>query len=554
MVASKTLLFLAGFSSHRSVRLARENRAAENRALRASLDEDARSFRETMAKRSRRPTVCFGTIEGGERYLVEVDDIVGSFGWLTAGTGGGKSFLALGAIVMPLVRLMTDGTSAPAVIVVDLKGETADLTLRVAAAHAATLSPERRRAFLGRLITIQPFTGPYLPELQLLARDPSVPVMVQAQAGADTFTSTVQAGLRHRQSDASDKLLATLIENDLTFLGAPAFLADARAFRRLAETSSIPEVRLYAQTRLDRQSSATADGLASHISTFLRTEAIRACLAGPGMLDLRRCYEPGSLTVINLGLPPIGSESAAAMLGKLLMTRLTWAGFDPTRVVRAPTILVCDEIQELINATTIRHIERIVTTGRSQRIGLWAVHQGAQQMPAELQAVLGNNVRFRIMGAQSEGEARAAAEWLPRHGGTPKPRAHGTSPNDRSGVLSDAEALRHEIAALTRMPPRHFLVGDRRAPFQSRVVRAQDIAPPPWSAIAPGIRDAVLRGAVGEERTALIARADELEARAVASIDVAPPAARSRRGVREAHSSFPDVVGRRRNRGSGEVL
>lgn len=106
MVASKTVLFLAGYSSHRAVTLARENRAAENRALRAALDEEARHFREVMARRSRRSTVCFGTTDSGERYLLEVEDLVGSFGWVTAGTGGGKSFLVLGAMVMPLVRLM----------------------------------------------------------------------------------------------------------------------------------------------------------------------------------------------------------------------------------------------------------------------------------------------------------------------------------------------------------------------------------------------------------------------------------------------------------------
>lgn len=558
MTFSKLLLTLAGFSRRREVRLARASRSADEHELRRALTTDEDRFREVMRVRQRRPHLHLGVSLTGVPYRLPLADLTGSFVWATAGTGSGKSRM-IGNIVEQLITASERGEPV-ATIVFDLKGgkdSLSDLTLRTVAALASRLPADRRARLLSRVRTLRFFAGDYLPELQLLKPEPSVTPVVQAHAVAEILDHTIQANLGARQSNALGALLALAIEAGLNLLDLRWLLYSPQRIVALAERSKILEARLYVRTRFAREGAVTIDGLAARCDALTRVDAIRACLAGPGMFDFRQCFEPG-LTVIDLGSPPMGAESAKEALAALVFTRLTWAAFDPERVVRGATCIFADEIQEAIRTpSTLQHLARLTSTGRSFSTGCWSIHQQSGQLSPSLQELLDQNVQMRIVGRGSAAEAKAAAEWVGHTGLVPRPRTPGDARAGHSGLMSDAEEQRHRLQELTRLERQHFLVGVRPPLFANRIVIAPDFNPPSWSAIPAAVADAVLRGAVGVPRGELLARADRIETAAAqaqeaeGSVEEGSP--RSRRPRRSA--DLPDAVSDRpRGRRGGEVL
>jgi hypothetical protein len=236
-------------------------------------------------------------------------------------------------------------------------------------------------------------------------------------------------------------------------------------------------------------------------------------------------------------------------MGSLSITALANAAFDPRRKVEGTTMIVVDEPQALMTSVTLAQFERLITLGRSFGAGgLVIVHQGATQLPAELQTILNTNVPMRFLGRSSARDAAASSEWLPRTGRVPRRRDPGNRATG-TAFLSEGEEERVRIAEIGRLPPRHFLVADRRADFGPRIIRAPEYNPPPWSAIDPAIADAVLRGTAGFPRAELEARVREIEEHAAARFDSQRAEAPQRAARRT-----PDVVGRaaRRER-KGEV-
>lgn len=542
---NRLLARAVGLTRDLEVARARRARSAEEEALRSHLRADDERFRRAMLRHGEQD-VLLGTDASGIGYHLAVPDLAGLFAWISAATGAGKSRL-LGAILWQLVQLVVFA-GLGAVILFDMKGELSDLLLRQVAAYAATLSPEARCELVSRLIVLRFFTGPYLVEWNLFARDPSVPIAAQAHAWAETLEATQGHELGLRQSPATTLTTALGIEAGRTPLEWRYLLYNPAELAAIAERSSLPEARVYVATRMARERAAI-DGVAARLDGLLRVEPIKAALAGPGMLDLRRCFQPGTLTVCDLGTGvPLGAESQKKGLAAPTLTRLVWAGFDTHGSRSGFTVIAADELQEAILPATARHIQRVVTTGRSYGLGFWSCHQSAAQLPAELQAILSTNVRLRILGRSGEDDARRAVEWLPKTGLVPKPRLPGIPAPEGPALMSEGEELRHRIAEIGRLPARTFLVADRSAPFGPRLVRAPDFSPPQWDEIDPEVTDAVLRGSVGQPREELVRRAREIEERAAAAVLSQAPSsapARARRTARE----LPDVVTRAGRRG-----
>jgi hypothetical protein len=548
------LSWLAGYRPERATALAHESRTAERNDLLGAVHGDERRFVEAMVGRERSPHVVLGTAAGTD-YRLPLADMAGLFTHITATTGGGKSRF-VGAWMNAVVDHLISGTLPISLILADLKGETADLFLRALGGRLQTASKEQRAKVLERLITIRFFSGETLPEFNLLAPADGADPLTQAYALAETIESTVGAALGSRQVTAFGTLLALAIEQRLTLIELRYLVHDPERVAALAARSKLAEVRHYIATRFARER-GVADGIVSRLDALLRIQSVKAASAGPGILDVKRCFIPGAISVWDFGGSPLGSDEVRRAMSALAIARLTSAVFDPTRDRRGFTVIVCDELAEAITPATLANVSRLLVTARSFGVGVISLHQSVAQLPKEVQTLLATNCRMRVIGRSSEADARDALEWLPKTGRVPRPRIPGRR-SETLEFLSDAEERNYRVAEVGHLPRQHFVIADRAAPFGSRVIRAPDFDPPAWDRLDPALADALLKGSVGVPRTELLRRAAELEARvvppnapgpteasAVATTEPLPPPVPSPRQStrrRRAPAPGPDVI------------
>ncbi|MEW5852422.1 MAG: hypothetical protein AB2A00_26785 [Myxococcota bacterium] len=398
-----------------------------------------------------------------------------------------------------------------------------------------------------RVIVIRPFSGTHVVELQLLKGDASIDPLTHAQALAEVFEGATD-GLGIRQAAATRILFALAIEQNLTLQELRVLLLDRNALRARGERSTIPDVRLFIRHRLDREAAATLDGLAARADILLSVRAIRAALHGPGLVDFRRMFLPGAITILDFSGAPLGADGARRLLASLLLTRVIWAGFDAPGGRKTSTVILADELQEALTPYTERLISRVLTTGRSFGLGLWSCHQSVTQLPSSLASLLAANARIRLLFRTGADDAKAGAEYVPITGRVAR------AADGRGGpFLSHAEELRLRIAELGKLPTRSFLIADRTAPFSPRIIIAPEFSPPVWDNLPMAVRDEVERGAIGIPRNEALARLEAAEAElgtdpapAVASEPIAGrPSRRQRTAVLPGASAAPIPKGRR---------
>jgi hypothetical protein len=376
------------------------------------------------------------------------------------------------------------------IVLVDGKGESADNTLRSVTRVAEELSPRERLQFFEQIHTFRFFDRAVLPSWPLLHRVDGVVIDAQASALADILCDVVgDATVGARQRALLTAVLAVAIEFRVPFVQLPWLLAQPEALLSLGARSSLPSIRLDL-SRLARESQGSIDGLVARLGTLLRVPSLKAVLSGTRPFDFAQCFEPGAVSVFDFGGAELGAEAGVRAMGSLAITALVNAAFDPRRTVRGRTWIIVDEPQTLLTSITIGQFERLITLGRSFGAGgLVCIHQGATQLPTELQTVLNTNIPLRILGRSSERDAQASSEWLPRTGRLPRGRESGA--RGPVGFLSPTEEERFRVNELGRLPPRNFLIADRRVPFAPRIVQAPAYDPPAWTALDAAVAERV---------------------------------------------------------------
>ena len=550
---------LAGWSPSREMSYAAAARSGAHRSRYSVRTADEDAFVRVMDGRVDGAHAVLGTVgmnvgEQAYRLPLQTDD--GAHLWLTAGSGAGKTRLACGVIETVVGPIIADpGPCGRAVCIIDLKGDLADGVMRLIAARLAVLPRAQREALRQRIIVLRPFAGRYAAPFQMLAPHPGVPPLVQARAVAEVIETTLAAPLGSSQGPAFVALLALAIERGLNLVEFRFLLQNRSCWTSFAESSAIPEARLYVLTRFAREKQSVFDGLSARVDGFLGPEAVKACAAASEMIDMCASFAPGAITIADFSGAPLGADGPRRALASIFLRRLVWAAFDPRRSLDAHVLMVCDEIQEGLTPSTERDLVRVLTTGRSFRISLFAVHQGPTQLSSDLLQALSTNVTTRIIGRSSESDARASLEWMPRTGRVSRPRPPGAPPPDGVDFLGRSEEAQHWVDVVQRLVPRRFLVSSRVESFQPRFVHARSFNPPPWRSLDPEVTDAVLRGGVGRPREELLSRAREIEERVAAELISTARSAAVKSGRRDA-PLLPDVISglsRRRDADGGAL-
>lgn len=526
MTTRRFLQMVGGLSPRVETERARHAQASVRTEVSAEVLADARAFeRANRAAADARWSIELGRIDGETSYRVSLDDLLSISAQLTGGTGAGKTKVVC-SVLAQLVWLAVGGAPA-SLIIVDGKGDLADEQMRNLGRVVANLPA---RTFLAsRLRTMRPWDDAWLPSMPLLAPRAGVDATTIGQTLANTLCDVIgDASVGARQRAMLAALLSLAAELDIPFVSLPFLLADLGQLEALAPraTSALHRLEL---ARVAREGQASIDGLSARLNALLHVPSLRACLSGPTPVDWAAMFTPGSVTFIDLGGAPLGAREASRILGSLTISSIVDAAFDASRRVQGRTWIVIDE-PAFLTPTSASQLDRVATQGRSFGVATLLVHQGATQLPTELQSSLSTNTAWRAIGRSSARDVDAAAEWFTRMPAPPE-------------VTSDAARRRWFTNLVGTLPARQFLVSDRRAPFAPRRIESLPFDPPAWSSLSADTRTFLRRGVAGFPRAELETRARELELHAEAALlarrtstttttkPLGPKVARRRRGA-----------------------
>lgn len=523
MIPPKFLRRLAGGGPEVRRERAQSADDVDRRATFAHVHADNMHFEEARARAAQQAPVTVGTTAAGP-YLLGARDVPLGHALITGMSGSGKTTFTMALLGQVLRRPLAE---RPAIVSFDMKGDATEGVLAIAAQMAAQ-DPNFASTHLQ---VLRVFSGRYLVPLQLLAPQLGVPPPAQAQSIAETIEATVGVGTGIRQTGALAALLLLASSEGWSIPELRYHALNIPLLKAAATRSPYPHVRMYFGTRYEQEATATTHGIIARIDALCAFDELRAMMSAPTCIDFTRAFEPGMVTVIDGSGAPLGNREVGQAMGAMTFERLSWAGFDPRRTLRADVLLVADELQNAFTPRVLDAIERIVTLGRSFRFHLWSVHQSVEQLPRELIVTFNTNVTRRIAGRASARDAELTAEWLPVTGRMPRPRERWEGPARAPEFLSASDERRAGIERLQQLQRQEFLVADRRAPHAARFVRAPDYHAPSLAQFPPALRDAVERGAWGIERHELLERAAAIEETAaealIAAQSEAPAKART---------------------------
>lgn len=540
------------------VRRARLEIERDLRQFHAHEQADLRAYVAEMRRRERAPHLALGECPDGGPYRLALEHLfAGTHLWATGSSNSGKTRL-VAALIGEVLRLLLAGEPV-AVIVVALQGDLVSLVLRTLGGLLLRASAARRNQVLSRLLVARFWQGSHLVPWDIFARAPGTPLIAHGNAVSDVLTHALGARIGHKQRPSLGFLISLMSESGLSANALRLMIDVPGSFAPLARRSSDSILSSYILNRFLRESSSV-DGLASILDGLLGLdEGLRGALAGPGSIDFRGRFGPGSISLWDFSGG--GNEARRALAGLTLNSHLD-AALSALREVEGPTLLVIDEAQLAFTPSTATLLADALTTIRHGRVAVALVNQTLSNLPSDFTKLAATNVRYRWMGRS--GESDAVAEFLPRTGTVPKAPKPFSPPGDRVEVLSRSEETAFRIAEAGALPQGTFFFTERSAPFGTRRFVAPRFDPPTWESLPADLRLALERGAWGVPRSELVVRGREVEAEVLRSLAAARGAegsdgdgrrttSRARRGARAPET--PDAVSRatgwRRRGGTG---
>lgn len=455
-------------------------------------------------------------------------------------TGSGKSY-HLGTLVRELLRR---APSMP-IVILDGKGELGRLALdRIVPAHLVGMDDRAREAFLDELVVVDPFASGDLAPLNVLVRDPSVPLEVQARDIADAFDGLTDAASGPRMKTILVWILRLAVEVGGSFLTVRRALEDPKVLAALVARSSCGDVRAYFNARLPKEPRTSVLSLLAALDRLLVFPTVRLALGARECVDFERVLERG-FSVLQFGGGFAGSREIGRLGAALVLGRLVRAieRRSPVAGANRPAVVVVDEWPTMLTSAIAADFETLLATARSRSVYCILVSQQLAQLdrvaPTLRSMVLGEaqvHVTFRL----AEDDARLMRHMFPTTGREARERPLPWESVDGPYLAAAAEREKRVLDA-SRLPERVAHMFDKRLAATIRF-RSADLVLPDVRSLPRSLVERVRRGAVAVPVAELERQAREEEARFARS----RVAASSRSAAPVARGSLP---ARRRRRG-----
>ncbi|MBL8679824.1 MAG: type IV secretory system conjugative DNA transfer family protein [Myxococcales bacterium] len=418
-------------------------------------------------------------------------------------SGSGKTYWLLSVLGQLLFGLRS-------LIVVDMKGELVELlTERVLPTLALKLSSKEANALLDRIVIVNPFNANYLPPLNVLVRDPTIDLDVQALDVSEAFETATEENVSLRMGRILAWVLRLVIGLDrgYSFEAVRRVIEDPLVADGLVRSSSDMEARRFFLTRFRSEPPASKAALLARIDKFLALPVTRLALGARQCLAFEKLLDR-SLVIVSLGGAPAGLASIARFFGMILLTRFIRAiARRPVQGSGPPGMIVCDEFQLALTHSMAAEFETVLASMRSRNFYLWLAHQQTAQLhehgPALRSIVLGQTGRQVVFRVPPE-DARHVRHLLPTTGVVAAPRGSAKAYLDRG------QELDHRSESLSKLPKRHAYFFMKGAPWDGIPFRSNTLELAPASKVPRDLFDRATQGTIAFRPDALAkARAKE---------------------------------------------
>ncbi len=426
------------------------------------------SFVPVMAD-VREPSFLLGSARDSQGNAVAVKlgcDEFPAHWLLQGGTGTGKTSF----VTSLLARSLSLGCP---VGIVDCKSGLFDAALSWMGAHAYTLAPADRDAFMRDLVVINPFGDSLIP-LNVCSVLPGGSAETQAFDVTLTFGRLFDEGVSFRMASILRHLLLLLSESNLTLVESGEILQNDLLRNILVERSSNPIIKEFFFRDYPGMPNASKEALLARLNALLLSDNVRCMLGANECIDFREVFRRGSPVVAFLGKGPGIPEEQVELIGSLLLQMIFQRAYALGDCRSRPYQLFLDEFFHLLEAPELsKRFDRALTSLRSFGVHLALVmHNFTQVSPALRETILGNCDHIAVFRTSAH-NAQAFGEFMPEYDPNLERRIAGRG---RKPGRSDVRRLL--VEQLQRLPNRTYYWYDRTKPYRALRVKVPTLREP----------------------------------------------------------------------------
>lgn len=448
------------------------------------------------AGHDRETSILLGTAEDASRRPVKIQMPVGDLAahmLIQGATGSGKTSFATWLLAKALQAGLPVGT-------VDCKAGFHDAAIAWAAVTACRMEPEKRAAFLDRLVVVNPFSDSLVP-LNICRVPPGGSIETQAYDVALVLSRLFDSQMGFQMENLLRHLLLLLMEANLTLVEAPLILQDEILRGILVERSENPMVQEFFRRTFTAVPSSSRDAVLTRLQALVLPENLRLMLGADELLDFRAVLDRGDPMFLFLGMGPGVPQELVEILGALILQLLFQGATAGGVGKRRPYLLVADEFFHLVDVPVLAtRFERALASLRGFGVHLALVMHQFSQVPGSLREAILQHCDLIGLFRTSSRNAQYFGEFLPDT--DPEIvrealRRHGRPPARHEVKLQLLERLQ-------RLSDRTCYWYDRRKPYRAVKLRVPDVPRPHEAA---GISERELERFIAEQGIGLTGRA-----------------------------------------------